>query len=206
MFTINTALLHPPFRNATGGASAARSSGPQPSLSPVTLGPRPGLDHLRCRPPPPPACVEPCPPHHVTTSRHRSSSSSPRPGILQASLPPPNNADDQRSDEATREPSPEDDKPWQPSLWRGEGCRTQCPVAPGIAQLISQDLSTVVSLLSSSSLGARRGGGAPAAAVAGRRGSDGRGSGGSDNDMFCCGCGRSYVVFLVWWRCEIHWA
>ena len=55
-------------------------------------------------------------------------------------------------------------------------------------------------------VGGSAGGGAPSAAVAGRRGSDGRGSGGSDNDMFCCGCGRSYVVFLVWWRCEIHWA
>ena len=78
---------------------------------------------------------------------------------------------------------------------RGEGCRTQCPVTPGIAQPISQDLRTVVSLSSSSSLGACRGG-APAAAVAGRGGSDGRGSGGGDNDMFCCGMWW-YVVFLV---------
>jgi hypothetical protein len=38
--------------------------------------------------------------------------------------------------------------------------------------------------------------GAPAAAVAGRGGSDRKGSGGSDNDMFCCGM-WSYVVFLV---------
>ncbi len=41
------------------------------------------------------------------------------------------------------------------------------------------------------------------ALVAGRGGSDGRGSSGGDNDIFCCGM-WSDVVFLVWWRCELH--
>jgi hypothetical protein len=46
------------------------------------------------------------------------------------------------------------------------------------------------------------GGGSPAAAVAGRGGSDGRGSSGGDKmPCFVVGCG--HVVFLVWWRCEL---
>ncbi len=52
-------------------------------------------------------------------------------------------------------------------------------------------------------VGGLAGGGEPAAPVAGRGGSDGRGSSGGDNDMFCCEM-RSDVVFLVWWRCELH--
>jgi hypothetical protein len=47
------------------------------------------------------------------------------------------------------------------------------------------------------------GGGVPPAAVDGHVGSDERGSGCGDNDMFCC-CGVvGYVVFLVWWWCEL---
>ena len=37
----------------------------------------------------------------------------------------------------------------------------------------------------------------------GRGGSNGRGSSGGDNDMFCCGMWLD-VVFLVWWQCELH--
>jgi len=47
------------------------------------------------------------------------------------------------------------------------------------------------------------GGGAPSAPVAGRGGSNGRGSSGGDNDLFCCGMWLD-VVFLVWWQCELH--
>jgi len=47
------------------------------------------------------------------------------------------------------------------------------------------------------------GGGVPPAAVDGHGGSDETGSGGGECDMFCC-CGVvGYVVFLVWWRCEL---
>ena len=77
------------------------------------------LDHRRCCPPPPPACVDIRPPRRVPPGLNGSTSSSSPPGIPQASSPPPspspphgdNNADDQRSVEATRKPSPEYDKP-----------------------------------------------------------------------------------------------
>ena len=60
----------PPFRNATEGGIRAVVRSPvtatrhaQARLPP--LGPRPGLDHRRCRSPPPPAYVEPRPPRRV---------------------------------------------------------------------------------------------------------------------------------------------
>ena len=202
----------PPSETRRGGASAARSSGPQPSLSPATpkLAPRP-WDPVRISTTDavallltPPACVEPRPPHRVppgldlrpphprqefrkppcrppfpllppaTTTLMTSAASKPRGNRHQRTT-------------SRGPPSPCRRRPCRPGRGgRGEGRRTQRPDAPGITQPISQDLRTVVSLSSSSVLGAWRGG-APAAAVAGRGGSDGRGSGGGDNNMFCCG-------------------
>ena len=76
----------------------------------------------------------------------------------------------------------------------GEGCRTQHPVTPGIVQLLDWVPPHGHPSSSSSLLGARRGG-APVAAVAGHGGSDGRDSGGGDNDMFCCGMWSYVCVF-----------
>ena len=111
----------PPLQKCEGGASATRSSCPQQSLSPATpkLAPRPrSLDHRRCCPPPPPACVDICPPRRVPPGLNGSTSSSSPPEIPQASSPPPSPspphgniiANDQRSVEVTRKPSPEYDK------------------------------------------------------------------------------------------------
>ena len=90
---------------------------PCPSLPPAPGTPS-GSRPRCCCPPPPPACVEPRPPCRVPPGldlcpphpRQEFSKPPCRP-------PPPspphgdNNADDQCSVEATREPSPEDDKP-----------------------------------------------------------------------------------------------
>jgi hypothetical protein len=205
----------PPLQKCEGGhpprgrpVPSSHCHPPRPSSPPAPGAPSGSrsLDHRRCCPPPPPACVDFRPPRRVPPGLNGSTSSSSPPGIPQASSPPPspspphgnNNAYDQRSVEATRKQSPEYDKPRASQYvsssslpprvggGRGEGCRTQRPVAPGIAQPISQYLRMVVSLSSSSSSGARRGG-APAAPVAGRGGSNRRGSSGGDNDMFCCG-------------------
>ena len=116
----------PPSPKRDGGASAARSSSrpvpghrrrpPRPSSPPA----RPGPSRHHCHPPLPPARAEPRPPALSCTFRPRYSSSSPLPGIPRASLslPPPlsppnkdNDANDQRSVDATMDPLPEDDRP-----------------------------------------------------------------------------------------------
>jgi hypothetical protein len=68
----------------------------------------------------------------------------------------------------------------------GEGHKTQRLWLPGSCSRSVGYLRTVI----------------PAAAVAGRGGSDGRGSSSGDSDLFCCGCGRMFCVFgLVAVRC-----
>ena len=171
-----------------GGAFDARSSGPQPSLSPATskLAPRPwdparlGLDHRRCCPPLPPARAEPrpprllippsldlCPPHPRQEFR-KPPRHPPLPLLPTATTMPTTSAaskprgNRRRRTTSRGPPSLRRRRPRRPGQGgqggRGEGRRTQRPVTPGIAQPISQDLRMVVSLSLSSSLGARRGG------------------------------------------------
>ena len=151
--------LPPPKRERV--ASSERSSGPRPSpLSAAPeLAPRPrdpipvptaDATALLFLPP----GTEPCPPHPIF--RPRSSYSSPPPGVPRASprrppLPPDgyNDADNQRSVDATRDPLPEDDRlraAQSASLSspppRAGGCvrgaEHQRPVTPGIAQPLGQ--------------------------------------------------------------------
>jgi len=183
----------PPPSKHDGGSSVARSSVPRPSPSHATpeLAPHP-WDPVRV---PATNAAAPLflPPalsliHPPCTSRPRSLSSSPPSGIPQASsLPPPpspphgdNNAAEQRSTvEATRDPSPEDVRPWAtqsvsssspPSRAGGEGRRTQCPVAPpGIVQPLCRETPHGHPSLSSSLLGARWGGSARGGGCRARR-------------------------------------
>jgi hypothetical protein len=173
----------PPSPKRDGGASAAWSSSrpvpghrrrqPRPSSPP-----EPGTPSWAQPPPLPPFSSSR--PHRASSTPPcnfgpRYSSSSPLLGILRASLPPPlsppdgdNDANDQRSVDATMDPSPEDDRlratqstslsSPPPTTGGGEGCRTQRPVAPGITQPLCQVPPHGHPSSSSSSAGDRRGG------------------------------------------------
>ena len=162
---------------------------PCPSLPPAPGTPS-GSRPRCCCPPPPPACVEPRPPCRVPPGldlcpphpRQEFSKPPCRP-------PPPspphgdNNADDQCSVEATREPSPEDDKPRDTQSVSssslppraGGGGRAQ-NIAPCCSRDRTADQSgpphgrflVVVVIVVGFSAGGERGG-----------------SSGSDNDMAC---------------------
>jgi hypothetical protein len=175
----------PPSPKRDRGASAARSSSrpvPGPAIyarharaHPPPQGPRPGPSRHRCRPPLPPARAEPRPPRLVPSGLDNRP---PHPcqEFREPPCPPPlsppegnNNANDQRSVDATIDPSPEDNRPRAtqstslssppPTMGEGgEGCRTQHPVASGIMQLLGQVPPHSHPLSSSSSAGDRRGG------------------------------------------------
>ena len=84
---------------------------------PLPPGPRPGPSRHRCRAPLPPALAEPCPPHLVPSGLDNRP---PHPcqKFREPPYPPPsppngnNDADDQRSVDATMDLSPEDYMPW----------------------------------------------------------------------------------------------
>jgi hypothetical protein len=158
-------------------------SGPQPSLSPampkaqarpMPLGPRLGLNHRRCCPPLPPACAEPRPPNlippsldlrppHPRQEFHKSPRRPPLPLLPTATTTRTTSAASKprgnrhRRTTSRGPPSPRRHRPCCLGQGgRGEGHRTQRPVATGIAQP-----RMVVSLPSSSLAGARWGGSAP---------------------------------------------
>ena len=171
----------PPSPKRDGGASATRSSSPRPSPSPAA----PKLATCPRDPVPGPATTTAAllfllpalSLAHPTLYLPASIPVLLTPARNSASLPAPplsppdgdNNADDQRSVNATMEPSPEDYRPWAtqstslsstpPTTGGGEGCRTQRPVAPGITQPLCQVPPHDHTLLSSSSAGDWRGGG-----------------------------------------------
>jgi hypothetical protein len=173
----------------------ARSSGPRPSPSPATPELAPHLwDPLRVPATDaatplflPPALSLIHPALYLPASIFVLLTPARNPTSLLTAPPLPLPPADQRSVEATRDPSPEDVRPRAtqsasssspPSRAGGGGRRTQRPVAPGIVQPLGRVPPHGHPSSSSSSSG-----GAPAAAVAGRGGSEGRGSGGGDNDM-----------------------
>ena len=148
-----------------GGASDERSSSPQPSLSPATpkLAPRPlshpGPDHRHCHPPLPPTRAKPRPPRLVPPGRDLRP-----PHPCQELRKPPRRPPLPLLPTVTTMPTTSTCRSHEGSIAGGrqaagypvrvvvvpatqgeggEGRRTQRPVAPGIAQLISQ---TVVSL------------------------------------------------------------
>ena len=218
----------PPFRNVTGGASATQSSGPQQSLSPATpkLAPRPWdpvrvstTDAVALLLLPPaltfvhpavylPASMDLRPPHPRQEFR-KPPRRPPLPLLPTATTTPTTSAaskpqgNHHQSTTSRGPPSMCRRRPCRPG-WGGqeEGRRIQQSVAPGSR---SQSVRTSARLFPCCHHCRRGlgGGGAPAALVAGRGGSDGRGSSSGDNDMFCCGI-WSDVVFLVWWWCELH--
>jgi hypothetical protein len=84
----------------------------------------------------------------------------------------------------------------RPGRRGGRGTEHSALLLPGLCSRSVGCLRTVISGHRHRRRGLGRGG-APAAAVAGHGGSDGRDSGGGDNDMICCGmCGRMFCVFV----------
>jgi hypothetical protein len=140
---------------------------------PLPPGPRPGPSRHRCRPPLPPTRAEPRP-SHLVTSGLDTRPPHPCQEFREPPCPPPsppdgdNDADDQRSADATMNPSPEDYRPratqstssssTPPTTGGGEGCRTQHPVAPGITQPLCQVPPHDHTSSSSTSAGDWRGG------------------------------------------------
>jgi hypothetical protein len=162
---------------------------------PPPLGSRTGPGHQRCRPPIPPAragphppCLVPpgldlCPPHsHQESCKPSRRPPLPLPPTRQQCCRPAQRQSHEgpiaRGRQAAGHPVGIVTIPVVQG-GGGEGCRTQYPVTPGIVQPL--DRVPPHGHPSSSS------------SVAGHGGSDGRDSGGSDNDMFCCGM-WSYVL------------
>ena len=178
-------------------ARLARARPPPP-------GPRPCPCRRHFRPPLPPACAEPRPPRLVPSSLN-TCPPHPCQGFREPSRPPlsppdgNNDADNQRSVEATTEPLSMDDRPRAtqsalsssppPRTRRGgEGGTQNTRSLPGSCSRSVRCLRTVIPCRR------RWQGGAPAAPVFGRGGSGGIGSGGGDNDIgfgvsIVCMCG-----------------
>ena len=204
--------MHLPFFSEIEKPNNAVAVARHTRARPPPLGPPTGPGHRRCRPPLPPARAEPHPPHLVPPGvnlhpPHPHQESRKPPCSPPFPLPPTTTTTPMTSavskPQGTRRrrtighrpPSPRHCR--RPGRRGGRGAEHSALLLPGLCSRSVGCLRMVISGHCHCCWGLGRGG-APAAAVAGRGGSDGRGSSGGDNDMICRGmCGRIFCVLLV---------